>query len=39
MRTAILNPISIFAVSMIGGWLGTEVFEPLLKRLNLAGGK
>ncbi|PYV08685.1 MAG: hypothetical protein DMG07_25090, partial [Acidobacteria bacterium] len=38
-RTAILNPFSVFAVSMTGGWLGTEVFEPLLKRLSLAGGK
>ena len=35
-RTAILNPISIFVISVLGGWLGTGVFDPILKRLGLA---
>ena len=35
-RTAILNPISVFVISVLGGWLGTGVFEPVLKRLGLS---
>ncbi len=35
-RTAILNPLSIFVISVVGGWLGTGVFEPILKRLGLS---
>jgi hypothetical protein len=34
-RTTILNPISIFVTSVLGGWLGTGVFDPILKRLGL----
>ena len=33
-RAAILNPISVFVISVLGGWLGTGVFEPILKRLG-----
>lgn len=31
----VLNPLSSFALSVIGGWLGTEVFALLLNRLGL----
>ena len=34
-RAAILNPMSVFVISVFGGWLGTGVFEPILKRLGL----
>jgi ABC-type transport system involved in cytochrome c biogenesis permease subunit len=34
-RTTILNPISIFVISVLGGWMGTGVFDPILKRLGL----
>ena len=33
----ILNPMSVFVISVVGGWLGTGVFEPILKRLGYAG--
>jgi len=33
-RAVILNPMSVFVISVIGGWLGTGVFEPILKRLG-----
>ena len=31
-----VNPLSAFVISVMGGWLGTKVFAPLLKRLGLA---
>jgi hypothetical protein len=34
-REVVLNPLSAFALSVIGGWLGTEVFSMILKRLGL----
>lgn len=34
-REIVLNPLSAFAISVIGGWLGTEVFSMILKRLGL----
>lgn len=34
-REIVLNPLSAFALSVIGGWLGTEVFSMILKRLGL----
>ncbi len=34
-REIVLNPLSAFALSVIGGWLGTEVFNMVLKRLGL----
>ncbi len=30
-----LNPLSAFVISVIGGWAGTKVFTPLLKRMGL----
>jgi hypothetical protein len=33
-RAAILNPMSVFVISVVGGWLGTGVFEPILKLLG-----
>ncbi|MEO8049372.1 MAG: hypothetical protein ABI833_03060 [Acidobacteriota bacterium] len=33
-RAAVLNPFSIFVVSVIGGWLGTAVFQPLAKKFS-----
>lgn len=35
-QAVVLNPLSAFVISVLGGWLGTEVFEPLLKRLGIA---
>jgi len=35
-RAVILNPMSVFVISVVGGWLGTGVFEPILKRLGFA---
>ncbi|HEX7843716.1 MAG TPA: hypothetical protein VF469_39855, partial [Kofleriaceae bacterium] len=35
-RAFVINPLSNFALSTIGGWLGTEVFALLLKRLGLS---
>jgi len=35
-RAVILNPLSAFALSTLGGWLGTEIFSLILKRLGLA---
>jgi len=34
-HVVVLNPLSNFALSAIGGWLGTKVFEPLLDWLGL----
>ncbi|MEK7729838.1 MAG: hypothetical protein AAB354_15630 [candidate division KSB1 bacterium] len=34
-REIVLNPLSALALSIIGGWLGTEVFNMVLKRLGL----
>ena len=34
-RAAILNPLSVFVISVLGGWLGTGVFDPVLKRFGL----
>jgi hypothetical protein len=34
-RAAVLNPLSAFALSTLGGWLGTEAFTQILKRLGL----
>lgn len=31
-----INPLSALAISVIGGWAGTQVFTPLLKRLGVA---
>lgn len=31
----VLNPLSAFALATLGGWLGTQVFTILLKRLGL----
>ena len=37
-RAAVLNPISVFVISVLGGWLGTGVFEPILKRIGFSTG-
>jgi hypothetical protein len=34
-RAIVLNPLSTFALSTLGGWLGTEVFTIVLKRLGI----
>ena len=34
-RAAILNPMSVFVISVLGGWAGTGVFDFVLKRLGL----
>ena len=34
-HAVVLNPISVFVISVIGGWLGTGVFDPILKLLGL----
>lgn len=34
-RAIVLNPLSAFALSTLGGWLGTEVFAQIIKRLGL----
>lgn len=31
-----LNPISALAIAIIGGWMGTKVFTPLMQRLGLS---
>ena len=35
-RTSVLNPISAFVIAVVGGWLGLQVFEPILKKLGLS---
>jgi hypothetical protein len=35
-RAAIPNPMSVFVISVVGGWLGTGAFEPILERLGLS---
>lgn len=34
-RPVVLNPLSAFVLSTLGGWLGTEVFAQILKRFGL----
>jgi hypothetical protein len=38
-RAVVLNPLSAFVLSTLGGWLGTEVFTQILKRLGLVVAK
>lgn len=33
--TAVAHPLGVFAVAVLGGWLGTEVFDLALDRLGL----
>ena len=33
-RAVVLNPFSIFAISVVGGWLGTAVFKPLAEKFG-----
>jgi hypothetical protein len=35
-RAIVLNPLSAFALSTLGGWLGTEVFAQILKRFGIS---
>jgi hypothetical protein len=35
-RAIVLNPLSAFALSTLGGWLGTEVFTLILKRFGIS---
>ncbi|MCG3117918.1 MAG: hypothetical protein ALAOOOJD_00033 [bacterium] len=35
-RAIVLNPLSAFAISTLGGWLGTEVFTRVLKPFGAA---
>jgi hypothetical protein len=37
-RFIALNPLSAFALSTLGGWLGTEVFNQILKLFKLPAG-
>jgi hypothetical protein len=37
-RFIALNPLSAFALSTLGGWLGTEVFNQILKLFKLPSG-
>ena len=34
-RANVLNPLTDFALSVLGGWLGTEVFTLILQKLGL----
>jgi hypothetical protein len=34
---AIMNPFVAVVISIAGGWAGTKVFEPILKRIGVAG--
>jgi hypothetical protein len=34
-RAIVLNPLSAFVLSTLGGWLGTEVFTKILSRFGL----
>ncbi len=34
-RAALLNPLGVFAVAVLGGWLGTSVFDLALDKLGL----
>ncbi len=36
-RNVALNPLSGLALSVIGGWLGTEVFNIILKKFGIGG--
>lgn len=31
------HPFAVLLVSALGGWLGTKIFDPLVKRLGLSG--
>lgn len=35
----LLNPFVGFVLAISGGWLGTKVFEPLLKKFGVAGAE
>ncbi|HEX2574481.1 MAG TPA: hypothetical protein VH877_33350 [Polyangia bacterium] len=35
-RQIVLNPLSAFALSTLGGWMGTEVFTLVLRKLGIA---
>jgi hypothetical protein len=37
-RFIALNPLSAFALSTLGGWLGTEAFNQILKLIKLPSG-
>jgi hypothetical protein len=37
-RNVALNPLSALAFAVIGGWLGTEVFNIILKKFGIGGG-
>jgi hypothetical protein len=34
-RSAVLNPIGAICVAIVGGWVGTEIFTPILKWMGL----
>jgi len=34
-QAIVLNPLSAFAISTLGGWMGTEVFSALLSRFGI----
>ncbi len=38
-RNVALNPLSGLALSIIGGWLGTEVFNIILRKLGIGGAQ
>jgi hypothetical protein len=38
-RNVALNPLSGLALSVIGGWLGTEVFSIILRKLGIGGAQ
>jgi hypothetical protein len=31
----VLNPFTALALTILGGWLGTQVFTPVMKRFGL----
>jgi hypothetical protein len=35
-KSAVINPMSDFALSVVGGWVGTNVFTLLLKQFGIA---
>jgi len=37
-RSVLLNPIGAICVAVVGGWLGTEIFTPILKWMGLGKG-
>ncbi len=38
-RVGVVNSWSAFAISIIGGWLGVEIFSLILRRLGLLSGQ